>query len=146
MEKIVDNVAESVEKDSGSFKDEFLKAQKKMFEKFPTPESFSNLIDSLKDLTEEQKEKLKQNLADRAANADKFKEMLGKKRSMETTYQDYFVFVVMILLISAVIGENRNRYLFKCTTGHVYLKKLLPCDNDGDTFVWGDSFVSTEFP
>ena len=106
MEKIVDNVADSLGGDSGALKEEFMKAQKKMFDKFPTPESFSKLIDSLKDMTAEQKEELKKNLAERALNADKFKEMFGKKQSTESIPQNYFAFVVMVLLIIAVIGED----------------------------------------
>lgn len=124
MEKIVDNVADAVGKDSVTFKEEFMKAQQKILGKFPTPESFASLIDSLKDMTEEQKEKLKKNLADRALNADKFKDMLTKRKSIESSYQDYFVFVGMVLLIVVVIGESLINF-FKLRVrarGHVYLK------------------------
>jgi hypothetical protein len=110
MEKIVDNVAEAVGKDSVNFKEEFAKAQQKMFGKFPTPESFASLIDSLKDMTEEQKEKLKRNLADRAMHADKFKEMFKGRQTAKAIevigYKDYYVFFTMFLLIVLVIGES----------------------------------------
>lgn len=107
MEKIVDNVVDAVGKDPASFKAEFLKAQQKILGQFPTPESLTKLIDSLKDITQEEKEKLKENLAARAFNADKFKEIFTKKKTtIVSTSQDYIVFVGMVLLVVVVIGES----------------------------------------
>lgn len=112
MEKIVDNIGDAL-KDTAdtSFKDEFMRAQKKFMEKLPTPEHFMQLIDSLKDITEEEKEKLKKNFAERAMNAEKFKELFtGKKSSVlpfiGSGFQEYVVFVGMVLLIVIVIGER----------------------------------------
>lgn len=113
MEKIVDNIGYALKDaaDPASFKDEFMRAQKKFMEKLPTPEHFMQLIDSLKDITEEEKEKLKKNFAERAMNAEKFKELFtGKKSSVlpfiGSGYQEYVIFVGMVLLIVIVIGER----------------------------------------
>lgn len=106
MENIVDKVADAVGKDPASFKAEFLKAQQKILGQFPTPESLTKLIDSLKDITTEEKEKLKENLAARAFNADKFKEMFSKKKTIESSPQDYIIFVGMVLLVVVVIGKS----------------------------------------
>lgn len=112
MDKIVDKVAgvvkETANDERVSFKEEFAKAQKRFMENMPTPEHFMDLIDQLKDITEEEKEKLKKNIADRSLNAQKFKELFTKKKSFESTYQDYYVFVGMVLLIVVVFGESQS--------------------------------------
>lgn len=110
MEKIIDTVGDALKDTTGgdrvSFKEEFMKARDGILGKLPTPEQFMNLIDQLKDISEEEKEKLKRNLADRALNADKFKEMFTKKKSIEANYLDYFVFIGMVMLIVVVFGER----------------------------------------
>lgn len=107
MEKIVEEASDSLKNSAGeSFKDEFLKAQKNILGKFPTPEHLKNLINQLKDLTEEEKEKLMKNIADRANTAEKFKDLFSKKNKIEVSYLDYVVFVGVVLLIIAVFGEN----------------------------------------
>lgn len=115
MEKIVDKVADVAKKvgedDSFSFKDEFAKAQQKFLEKFPTHEHLIDLIDQLKDITDEEKEKLKQNIASRAMNAEKYKDMFTKKMA----YPDYFLFIGMVMIITILFGENSICYqLFIC--------------------------------
>lgn len=107
MEKIVEEASDSLKNSAGeSFKDEFLKAQKNILGKFPTPEHLKNLINQLKDLTEEEKEKLMKNIADRANTAEKFKDLFSKKNKIEVSYLDYVVFVGVVLLIIAVFGEK----------------------------------------
>lgn len=117
MEKIVDKLAEAGDKIS--FKEEFAKAQKKILEKLPTPEHFRNLIEQLKDLTEEEKEKLIKNIADRSNNAKDFKDIFTKNKSFASTYQDYFVFIGMVFLVVAVFGEISLCYQFVLSTKEV---------------------------
>lgn len=49
--------------DNFSFKNEFALAQQKFLEKFPTHEHLIDLIDRLKDIIDEERDKLKQNIA-----------------------------------------------------------------------------------
>jgi len=105
MEKIKDSIGDALKDsigDSASLREEFKKAQENMMNKLPTPEHFMNMIDQLKDMSDEEKEKLKKNLLERALNADKFKEMFNKRKGPEA---NYFIFVGMILLIVVVFGE-----------------------------------------
>ena len=106
MEKIVDGVGDALKSSAGeSFKDEFLKAQKNLLDKFPTPDHLKDLIEHLKDLTKEDKENLMKNMIDRAQNAEKFKELFKNKNKITAGYLDYVVFVGVVLLIIAVFGE-----------------------------------------
>lgn len=106
MDKIVDGVDDALKTSGGSFKDEFLKAQKNILGKFPTPEHLKQLIDKLKDLTEEDKENLMKNIGERAQHAEQFKELLTNKNKLGANYLDYVVFIVVVLLIIAVFGES----------------------------------------
>lgn len=107
MEKILEVMKDASNDERISFKDEFAKAQKKILEKAPTPEHFMNLIDQLKDISEEEKEKLKKNLLERA---EKFKILFTEKQSLESPYRDYIVFITMVALIACVIGEISYRF------------------------------------
>lgn len=106
MEKIVNEVAYVAKKlgedDSFSVKDEFAKVQQKFLEKFPAHEHLIDLIDKLKDITDGEKEKLKQNIANRAMNAEKFKYMFTKKGK----YPDYILFIGMVMITRILFGEN----------------------------------------
>lgn len=107
MEKIFEGVKSSLEGSAGgSFDDEFLKAQKNLFGKLPSPENFKHFIEQLKDMSEEDRQKLLQNFAERAQNADAFKELFTKKNKTGASYLEYVVFIVVLLLIIAVFGEG----------------------------------------
>lgn len=130
MEKIVDNIGDALKDtaDPTAFKDEFMRAQKKFMEKLPTPEHFMQLIDSLKDITEEEKEKLKKNFAERAMNTEKFKELFTGKKSIlpfiGSGYQEYVVFVAMVLLIVILIGE---RIFYLLSVGSNVMLRMSSC-------------------
>jgi hypothetical protein len=111
MEKIVDTVGDALKEtvDSGraAFQEEFRKAQENILKRFPTPDHFKKLMEQMKEMTKEQKEKLLSNLADSAMNPDKIKEMFGGKKHAPTAgYRDYLVFIGMVFLIVVVFGET----------------------------------------
>lgn len=110
MEKIVNKFGEALKSASkeerDSLKEEFLKAQKDFLKKAPTPEDFLKIIDSLKDMSEEDREKLKRNFAERAFNSDKLKDMFKERKTMELASMDYVVFIGMLALVVFVIGES----------------------------------------
>jgi hypothetical protein len=108
MEKIVDTVGdavkETVEAGRVAFQEEFKKAQEKILKQFPTPDHFKKLMEKMKDMTAEQKEKLLNNLADGAMNPDKIKEMFNAKRKAPEA--NYLLFVGMVFLVVVVFGES----------------------------------------
>lgn len=119
MEKIIDTVGdalkETVEGGRASFQEEFKKAQENILKRFPTPDHFKKLMEQMKDMTKEQKEKLLSNLADGALNPDKIKEMFSNKRKAPAAnYYDYLVFIGMVLLVVVVIGESFAYFISKC--------------------------------
>ena len=103
MEKIINEVGGG---EGSKFNEEFLKAQKKIMDKFPSLDHLKEIIDSLKDITEEEKEKLKKNLGERAFNAEKMKNLIKNKKLVEGTLSDYALFIGMIVLVLIVIGEE----------------------------------------
>lgn len=102
MEKTINEVGG----EGSKFNEEFLKAQKKIMDKFPSLDHLKEIIDSLKDITEEEKEKLKKNLGERAFNAEKMKNLIKNKKLVEGTLSDYALFIGMIVLVLIVIGEE----------------------------------------
>lgn len=94
------------EEERESFRTEFEKAQKEFMKKAPTPEDFMKIIDQLKTLSEEEREKLKKKFAEKTFNPENMKNLFGKRQSMEISSLDYFVFIGMIALIVFVIGES----------------------------------------
>lgn len=110
MEKIVDNVAETLTKATSEGKniinDEFLKAQQNFLGKMPTPEQFKKIIEQLKNIGVDEKEKLKNLIGDKAMNPEKLKSIFSKKNLQGTTYSQYFVFIGMVLLVVVVFGKT----------------------------------------
>jgi len=105
-------------KEGLKFGDEFERAQQKFLGAMPTPEHFMNLIDSMKDISSEEKQKLKDNILDRIKTADKFKDMFGAatKKTFDVTFSDYMVFLVMIIVMALVIGKQASRYQLQASS------------------------------
>ncbi|CAO1332399.1 unnamed protein product [Diamesa tonsa] len=110
VEKILsataDMAKEAIREERVTFKDEFNKVRDTVLGKLPSPEEFFKLVERMKDMTDEEKEKLKQNLAERAMNAGKFKKVMEAQDKMETTYQHYLFFIGMVLLVVLVVVES----------------------------------------
>lgn len=110
VEKILSATAEmakeAIREERVTFKDEFNKVRDTVLGKLPSPEEFFKLVERMKDMTDEEKEKLKQNIAERAMNAGKFKKVREAQEEMETTYQHYLFFIGMVLLVVLVVGKN----------------------------------------
>ena len=110
MEKIADKFGEALKSASSeernSFKEEFMNAQKEFLKKVPKPEDFLKMIDQIKGMTEEERESLKKNFAERAFNSNKIKDLFSKRKSIEASWKDYVVFIGMVALIVIVIGES----------------------------------------
>lgn len=123
MEKIVDNVAETLTKTasegSSALHDEFIKAQKNFLGKMPTPEQFKKIVDQLKDISVEEKEKLKNFIGDKAMNPEKLKEIFTKKTTYEATYLDYTVFIGMVLLVVVLFGKTEFLFINKVHEGYL---------------------------
>lgn len=115
VEKILSATADMANeafKERVTHKEEFNKIRDSVLGKLPSPEEFFKLIERMKDMTDEEKEKLKQNLAERAMNAGKFKKVQEAQQTMEATYGSYFFFIGMVLLVVLVVGKNLAYFLF----------------------------------
>lgn len=110
VEKILSATAnmakEAIREERVTFKEEFNKVRDNVLGKLPSPEEFFKLVERMKDMTDEEKEQLKQNIAERAMNAGKFKKVVEAQNKLEATYQHYLFFIVMVLLVVLVIGKN----------------------------------------
>ena len=65
--------------------------------KMPSMEEMIQMLDNLKDLSDEEREDLKKDLLNRATN---------KVSALPTSSNDYIVFMIMVALIAFVFGEN----------------------------------------
>jgi hypothetical protein len=71
-----------------------------------TTDFLMSFIDTLKDITEEQKIKLKDNVMERARNPDKFKDdMFGARKANAPSPQDLILLVCFVLIILAFFGK-----------------------------------------
>ena len=116
VEKILsataDMAKEAIREERVTFKEEFNKVRDTVLGKLPSPEEFFKLVERMKDMTDEEKENLKKNIAERAMNAGKFKKVMEAQEKMETTYLHYLVLIGMIFFIVLVVGKNLALFLF----------------------------------
>lgn len=105
MEKIVETVGGAAD----SIKDELDETRENVLNRLPSAEQFKMFIDKLQSMTDEEKEELKQNLIERAANEENLRKLYQNKHVVESSLLDIVIvlgFYGMVLVVVAVFGET----------------------------------------
>lgn len=90
--------------DEVEFQEKMEQLKETLFKDSPLSNEFMKFIDQMNDLSDEEKEQLKMNLAGKAFGGDMFGNM-AKKR-MQAGFYEYSEFVIMVLIILFVFGKN----------------------------------------